>query len=167
MLNCSGPTNADDASPYELWTGEKAFIDHLKIFGTEGFLHVPKIKRNKLNAVAKKGFLVRYCDNRDDYRINAPAKDDVIRSRDVKFTDEYTLSLMAGEPPTEEIEFVDSIVVDEENEHNVHTDAEEVQYNLRDRKRLQQPATYDDFAMRVCEPDSYTAAVNSDNLLAC
>ena len=44
-----------------------------------------------------------------------------------------------------------------------NTDAKEVQYNLCDRKQLHQPAIYDDFAMFVCEPDLYTAAVNSDN----
>ena len=60
---------ADDASPYEMWAGKKASIDHLKKFGTECFVHVPKIKRNKLNAVAEKGFLVGYCDNRDGYKI--------------------------------------------------------------------------------------------------
>ena len=48
-----------------------------------------------------------------------PAKDDVTRSRDVTFTDEHTLSPVADEFPTEETEFVDSIVIDEEDEHNV------------------------------------------------
>ena len=123
MLNRSGPTKADDASPYELWTGKKAPIDHLKIFGTGCFVHVLIIKRNKLNAVAKKGFLMEYCDNRDGYRIYVPAKNDVTRSRDVTFTDEHTQSSVVGKPPTKETEFVDPIVVDEEDEHNVHTDA--------------------------------------------
>ena len=113
--------------------------------------------------MAEKGFLVGYCDNRDGYRIYVPAKGDVFRSRNVKFTKEHTLSSVAGEPSTEETEFVDSIVVDKEDEHNVHTDPNEAQYNLRDRKQLHQPARYNDFAMFVCEPDSYTAAVNSNN----
>ena len=42
VLNRSGHTKADDTSLYELWTGKKAPIDHLKIFGTECFVHVPK-----------------------------------------------------------------------------------------------------------------------------
>ena len=51
-----------------------------------------------------------------------------------QITTRCPLSLGLVKPPTEETEFVDSIVVDEEDEHNVHTDPKEVQYNLRDRK---------------------------------
>jgi len=34
ILNRTGPTKVADKTPYELWTGRQASVDHLKIFGT-------------------------------------------------------------------------------------------------------------------------------------
>jgi hypothetical protein len=63
-------------------------MDHLKIFGTECFVHVPKQRRQKLDAKSIKGYLVGYCDNKDGYQVYVPEQDTVILSRDVIFKDE-------------------------------------------------------------------------------
>ncbi|XP_039313822.1 uncharacterized protein LOC105196674 isoform X3 [Solenopsis invicta] len=34
-------------TPQEIWTGEKVDLSHLKVFGCIGYVHVPKIQRNK------------------------------------------------------------------------------------------------------------------------
>jgi len=82
ILNRSGPTKVPDKTPYELWMGNEAPI------GTECFVHVPKQKRQKLDAKSVKGYLIGYCDNKDGYRVYLPERDDVILSRDVVFLDE-------------------------------------------------------------------------------
>jgi hypothetical protein len=76
ILNRTGPTKIDGVTPYELWTGKQAPIDHLRIFGTECFVHVPKQKRQKLDAKATKGNLVGYSGNKDGYRVYVPDKSD-------------------------------------------------------------------------------------------
>jgi hypothetical protein len=62
-------------------------VDHLTIFGTECYVHIPDQKRQKLDVKAVKGYLVGYCDNKDGYRIYVPAKDNVVLSIDVLFRD--------------------------------------------------------------------------------
>jgi hypothetical protein len=88
ILNRSGPTKVDGKTPYELWYGKEAVMDHLKIFGTECFVHVPKQRRQKLDAKSIKGYLVGYCDNKDGYRVYVAEQDTVILSRDVIFKEE-------------------------------------------------------------------------------
>src|SRR5277367_89492 len=49
ILNRTGPTAVIDKTPFELWFGEIVkSMDHLKVFGTECYVHVPKQKRRKL-----------------------------------------------------------------------------------------------------------------------
>ena len=46
-LRNQGPTKAvQGMTPYEAWTGEKPKVDHLRIFGCQSFVHVPKRERN-------------------------------------------------------------------------------------------------------------------------
>lgn len=46
----------------------KPSIDHLRVFGSEVFVHVPKEKRKKWNSKAKKGIFVGYGDDVVGYR---------------------------------------------------------------------------------------------------
>lgn len=36
-------------TPYEVWTGKKPFLSHLRVFGCEAYVHVPKEKQTKLD----------------------------------------------------------------------------------------------------------------------
>ena len=38
-----------DKTPYEVWSSQKPSIAHLRVFGCEAFMHVPKEKRSKLD----------------------------------------------------------------------------------------------------------------------
>lgn len=58
VLNRTGPTKNGDKTPYEAWVGKQAPTDHLKIFGTECFVHVPKQKRQQLDAKSVRGNLL-------------------------------------------------------------------------------------------------------------
>ena len=87
----------DSTTPYELWMGQQAPTEHLKIFGIECFVHIPKQKRRKLDAKAVKGHLVGYCGNKNGYRVYIPDSDGVIVRRDVIFKGEETTSYDAVE----------------------------------------------------------------------
>jgi hypothetical protein len=85
------------ATPYELWMGVKPDLHHLKIFGSEAYVNVPKIKRTKLDARAKKMIFVGYDSNSSNYRVFDPVSKKVSVSRDVTFR-ETTGSVKMSEP---------------------------------------------------------------------
>ena len=41
-------------TPHELWSGKKPSIAHLKVFGCDAFMDVPKEKMSKLDNKAEK-----------------------------------------------------------------------------------------------------------------
>jgi hypothetical protein len=43
-----------DSTPHEVWLGKKPLVSHLKVFGCDVFMHVPKEKRSKLGKKAIK-----------------------------------------------------------------------------------------------------------------
>ena len=71
-----------------MWYGQKGAIDHLRIFGTECFVHIPKVKRKKWDAKSIKGLMVGYSGQKDGYRMWIPGTNTVYQSHDVKFKNE-------------------------------------------------------------------------------
>lgn len=70
-------------TPYELWTGRKPDVSHLRVFGSTVMVHVPKIKRTKWDRKAVKHILLGYADNTKGYRLYNPDTNSIITSRDV------------------------------------------------------------------------------------
>jgi Reverse transcriptase (RNA-dependent DNA polymerase)/gag-polypeptide of LTR copia-type/Zinc knuckle len=95
VLNRTGRSSVEGKTPYELWYGQKGAIDHLRIFGTECFMHVPKVKRRKWDQKSIKGLMVGYNGNKDGYRVWIPGTNTVYQSHDVKFKDEEIVSSRA------------------------------------------------------------------------
>lgn len=59
-LNRTGHSRVGESkTPYELWTGKKPDLSHVRIFGSEAFVHVPKMFTKKFDARAKRT-LLRY-----------------------------------------------------------------------------------------------------------
>ncbi|GFS67038.1 retrovirus-related Pol polyprotein from transposon TNT 1-94 [Trichonephila clavipes] len=70
VLNRTGPTSVKDKTLYELWFSKEVIsIDHLRVFGTECFVHVPQQKRRKWDKKSVKGLFVGYIGEKDGYRI--------------------------------------------------------------------------------------------------
>lgn len=160
VLNRTGPTQVEGKTPYELWYNKPPCIDHLRIFGTECFVHIPSQKRKKLDKKAMKGYLVGYCGDKDGYRVWIPEKNDVISSRDVLFrletvsSDFCKLPFLSGRhedhETSEAVEtgndssskdiqdeaesFDDTTDVETPSEHDIQP---QNRYNLRDRQLLQ------------------------------
>ena len=44
-VNCSPSSALIDKSPYEAWDGKNPSLAHIRVFGFEAFMHVPKEKR--------------------------------------------------------------------------------------------------------------------------
>ena len=48
LVNRSPLSALDDKTPQEEWTGKKPSLTHIKLFGCEEYVHVPKENRSKL-----------------------------------------------------------------------------------------------------------------------
>lgn len=85
VLNRSGTSTVVDGTPYELWYGKRAKIEHLHIFGSEVFVHVPKEKRLKFDPKAVKCIFVGYDGSSKGYRVWNPESRRIEVARDVIF----------------------------------------------------------------------------------
>lgn len=89
------PTSGLDknTTPYEIWTGRKPNLSHLRIFGSPVMVHIPKEKRKKWDKKAKKMFLVGYSEYIKGYRLYNPVSREVSVARDVVIMEDINDSI--------------------------------------------------------------------------
>ncbi|GBP06449.1 Retrovirus-related Pol polyprotein from transposon TNT 1-94 [Eumeta japonica] len=111
-------------TPYEIWTGRKPELNHIRIFGSPTMVHIPKEKRRKWDKKAKKMYLVGYSENVKGYRLYDPILRDVIVGRDVVIMEKTDDSLSSSigieenRPLDTSAEKVPENDSDEENQHD-------------------------------------------------
>eukprot|EP00253_Pinus_taeda_P032680 PITA_32680 len=49
LVNKSLSSTLEDMTPQEVWTGKKPSLSHMRVFGCDAYVHVPKEKRTKLD----------------------------------------------------------------------------------------------------------------------
>lgn len=172
IINRTGPTPVGE-TPYKLWHGKDVVIEHLKIFGTECFIHIPKQKCKKFDKKALRGFLVGYCENKDGYRVYVPDKGEVILSRDVVFKEAFpsvVIDVPESSPDEVSVEETEQVVVvdDSSNEEGQQEEdrSPSTGYGLRNKRDIKIPERYDDFVMLALhddEPRTYKEAISSEN----
>lgn len=92
-LNHTGRSSIKDKAPAELWYGWKLKkLDHLRVFVTECYTHVPKSLRKKFDAKSMLGIFVEYINEFDGYRIWVPTKHRIVLSHDVMFKPKHVYS---------------------------------------------------------------------------
>ena len=92
------PTIAlDGGIPEEVRIGKNLNYSHLKIFGCEAFVHIPKENRTKLDDKSMKCIFLGYADEDFGYHLWDPIKQKIIRSRDVIFNESEMLKRTIGE----------------------------------------------------------------------
>jgi hypothetical protein len=77
-------------NPEEVFTRCKSSVDHLRIFGSPFYIHIPKEKRTKLEPSGKKGTFVGYNETSKSYRIYIPGQMFIEVRRDMTFHEETT-----------------------------------------------------------------------------
>ena len=87
LINRSPTTVLNGDILEEVWTGKNLNYSHLKIFGCEAFVHIPKENRTKLDDKSMKFIFFGYVDEDFGYRLWDPVKHKIIRSRDVIFNE--------------------------------------------------------------------------------
>ncbi|GBP87760.1 Retrovirus-related Pol polyprotein from transposon TNT 1-94 [Eumeta japonica] len=64
---------------------KKPNIHHLKVFGCEAMIHLPKEKRKKWDSKAQKAIFIGYCEHTKGYRFLLPGSRTVIKNKDAMF----------------------------------------------------------------------------------
>ena len=54
LVNGSPSSALEDKTPQVVWTGKKPSLSHLRVFGCDAYVHVPKEKRTKLDSKSEK-----------------------------------------------------------------------------------------------------------------
>ena len=62
----------DDKSPQEVWTGKKPSLTHIKVFGCEAYVHVPKENMSKLDKKDENCIFIGYQDGLKGYKLWSP-----------------------------------------------------------------------------------------------
>ena len=84
------PSNSINRStPFELWTGVKPDISHLRVFGCRAYSHIPDQKRSKFEPKADICTFIGYAMNQKGYILIRDSDGVIITSRDVKFDEAY------------------------------------------------------------------------------
>lgn len=80
------PTRAlSNTVPEEIWTKTKPDLSHLRIFGCEAMVHIPKEKRDKWDPKAKELLFMGYSENGKGYRLIDSKTNKITISRNVTF----------------------------------------------------------------------------------
>ena len=77
-----------EKTPKEVFTGKQLAVDHMRIFGTPMYIHVPKEKRTKLEPSRKKGTFMGYSKSSKAYRIYVHGQRYIEVSKDMIFHEE-------------------------------------------------------------------------------
>ena len=88
-LRNRSPTSAvEGTTPHEAWYGQKPRMEHLRVFGSTAYVHIPKDKRGKLDSKSRKCILFGYGSVRKGYQVFDPFTQKVSYSRNVKFNEQ-------------------------------------------------------------------------------
>lgn len=158
-------------TPYEAWAGKAPNLKHLRIFGSDTYVHTPKQFTRKLDARASKKIFVGYTAESTNYRVYDPESKKVSIARNVVFNETVGKPSAKAEEKEEENEVIlpqpkaedkneyengnvidaeenDSDNAEQEEEDNNEAEerenepAREDQRILRDRSKIQTPSRY-------------------------
>ena len=85
VLNRSPTVAVKDVTPEEAWSGIKPSVEHFRVFGSIAHVHVPEVRRTKLEDKSYNCVLLGISDESKGYRLYEPISKKVVVSRDVVF----------------------------------------------------------------------------------
>ena len=84
-LKNRSPTKALKLTPYEAWHGTKPKVNHLRVFGSDAYAHIPKDERSKFDSKTRKCIMVGSKTVTKGYRLFDMTRQKIVHSRDVHF----------------------------------------------------------------------------------
>jgi hypothetical protein len=139
-----------EMTPFEMWYNYKPSLRFLKIFGCVCFVHVPQIKRDKLDKKAIKGIFVGYSTISKAYKVYHPQNQKIAITRDVTFHEDAQWEWVDSQESmliNKQIQPLQDKLIDSES-----IDDEPVR-GTRSIEEIYQRSN-----VAVCEPDNYEEA---------
>lgn len=91
LQNRSAHSALGNKTPEEMWAGIKPSLKHIRTFGCDAYVHIPKEIRQKLDSKSKVCKLLGYSETTKGYRLFDPKSNKIITSRDVIFNEKIPL----------------------------------------------------------------------------
>lgn len=139
VLNRSPTKRLVDVTPEEVWCGSRPSVEHLRVFGSVAYRHIPEQMRKKLDDKSEQMVLVGY-HSTGGYRLLNPRTNQITISRDVVIDEAREWSWSEKEKSTA------SLLLDMNNpdEGDVAPQTSEVRRSQRERHP---PQRFQDFDM--------------------
>ncbi|RVW47902.1 Retrovirus-related Pol polyprotein from transposon TNT 1-94 [Vitis vinifera] len=139
-------------TPYEAWYIVKSSVNHLKIFGSTCYYHVPEPKRSKLDNKAQKGILIGYGTSTKGYRIFYLQTNKVVLSMNVKVDEMTTWDWQNKKDVQSDLDF--------DNHEDFQTSKSADDFLVRNTRSLKD--IYQRCSLVITEPTSYVEAKDSE-----
>lgn len=92
VLNWSPTLAVKNVTPKEAWSGSKPLVEHFRVFGGVAHVHVPDVRRTKLNAKSTTCVLLGLSEESKAYILYDPVAKKIVISRDVVFEESKSWS---------------------------------------------------------------------------
>ena len=73
MMNRCTTSGVHEVTPHEKYYGKKPDLSHTRIFGAIAYVHIPDVKRQKLDPKSEKCILVGYSLEQKGYKCYNPS----------------------------------------------------------------------------------------------
>jgi hypothetical protein len=161
LVNRSPSSALGDKTPKEVWTSNEPSLTHIKVFGCDAYVDVPKENRSKLDKKAEKCIFIGYKDGLKGYKLWNPETKKVVYSRDVvfrKMKDVVKQEVLPSKEEPEKIEF--DLKDDESDSTKEHELEEEYPHTLvlkrLDRERRLPKRYISNFSLSIIDDDPRT-----------
>ena len=125
LVNISPSSALYGKIPQDVWTGKEPSLTHIKVFGCDAYVHVPKENRSKLDKKAEKCIFIGYKDGLKVYNIWNPKNKKVVYSQDVAYREMKDVVKEEALPSKEELEKIDFDLKDHESKSTEEQELEE------------------------------------------
>jgi hypothetical protein len=125
LVNRSPSSMLDDKTPHKVWSGKKPSLQHLRVFGCDAYVHVPKENRSKLDKKAEKCIFIGYKDGVKGYKLWNPRTQKIVYSRDVVFREVKDVSKQEFLRTQDEPEKIELELDDAKSKSSEEEEAEE------------------------------------------
>ena len=113
LKNRSLTSSVKDRTPYEVVFGKKPNLSHVRVFGCDAYVHVPKEKRGKLDNKFKKNIFVGYKKGVKGYKPWNLESNTIVYSRDVVFHESQPqVCTQKGDEPKKVIVLEESLEIE-------------------------------------------------------
>lgn len=173
ILNRTPTSCNQNKTPYEVWIGKPPRLDHIRVFGSEAYVHVPKQFRNKWDKKSQKMIFVGYQADSRNYRLYNPLTKKITVSRDVVIHETNSHSIESPNEDTRipidhvfqlqgdtQTENITKDVAEEDEQTNTDDNQQVVTRILRDRSTIKPPQRYEANITEFDEPKSYQEAIS-------